>query len=144
MRKGAAGSSSMVSASRITPGMASGATLPELKAPALPYEQPRPGSSPSISVTLAPRRRRCQAVQTPTTPAPTTTTASCVAGLLFGLLATSVRGHAGLFGHLRPLGDLARQPFCKLFRRAADRIGTLSRDAFTHVGGIEHAHDLAV
>ena len=30
MRKGAAGSSSMLSASRITPGIASGATLPEL------------------------------------------------------------------------------------------------------------------
>src|SRR5262245_55125573 len=76
MRKGAAGSSSMRNASRITPGIASGATLPELKAPALPYEHPRPGSSLSISATLAPRRRRCQAVQTPTMPAPTTTTAS--------------------------------------------------------------------
>src|SRR5215203_1953493 len=76
MRKGAAGSSSMVSASRITPGIASGATLPQLRAPALPYEQPRPGSSRSISVTSAPRRRRCHAVHTPTMPAPITTTAS--------------------------------------------------------------------
>ena len=76
MRKGAAGSSSMLSASRITPGIASGATLPKLTAPALPYEQPRPGSSRSISVTSAPRRSRCQAVQTPTMPAPITTTAS--------------------------------------------------------------------
>jgi len=36
MRSGAAGSNNMVRASRITPGMASGATLPKLKAPALP------------------------------------------------------------------------------------------------------------
>src|SRR5258707_12444512 len=66
----------MLKASRITPGIASGATLPELKAPALPYEHPSPGSSRSIRVTFAPRRRRCQAVQTPTMPAPTTTTPS--------------------------------------------------------------------
>src|SRR5882672_7092847 len=65
----------MLNASRITPGMASGATLPKLKAPALPYEHPSPGSSRSISVTSAPRRSRCQAVQTPTMPAPTTTMA---------------------------------------------------------------------
>ena len=36
MRSGAAGSNSMLTASRITPGIASGATLPKLSAPALP------------------------------------------------------------------------------------------------------------
>ena len=66
----------MLTASRMTPGIASGATLPKLNAPALPKEQPRPGSSRSISVTRAPRRRSCQAAQTPTMPAPITTTVS--------------------------------------------------------------------
>ena len=97
MRKGAAGSSSMLNASRITPGIAvGGATLPELKAPALPNEQPRPGSSRSISVTSAPRRSRCQAVHAPTMPAPTTT----IAARPFPLISICVH-HEGVRCHVR-------------------------------------------
>src|SRR6266403_2451999 len=79
----------MPKASRITPGIASGATLPQLSAPALPYEHPSPGSSRSTSVTLVPRRSSCHAVQTPTMPAPTTT-----ASLGFPLMRIGVH-HGG-------------------------------------------------
>src|SRR5262245_16164720 len=128
------------------PGVASGTMLPGHTAPALPYEHPRPGASRSISVTWAPRRSRCQAVQTPTMPAPTTTTAS--RPFLFspgGCIAGSVRSrHADVSDQLRPLDELTRHSFGKFFRRAADRVGTFTRHAFTNLRRFEHVHDLAV
>src|SRR5436309_2579059 len=111
MRKGAAGSSSMVKASRITPGIASGATLPQLSAPALPYEHPSPGSSLSTSVTLAPRRLSCHAAQTPTIPAPTTTTASLELPLMrIGVHYGGGRCHAAEAMVRRPVIALVAGP----------------------------------
>src|SRR5262249_35086708 len=134
----------MLIASRITPGIASGATLPELRAPALPNEQPRPGSSRSISVTLAPRRSRCQAVQTPTMPAPMTTTSS--RSLCVGSVAGtgSVCRHAGVLDHLGPFDHFARYAFRKLLGTRADRIGTFTLDAFPDLRRVQHLHHLMV
>ena len=71
---GPRGSSSQRGAFRMIPGEASGRMSVKAKAPAFPAEAPAAGPSRSITVTESPRPCAISAADSPTTPAPMTTT----------------------------------------------------------------------